>query len=124
MSAPRTQAQDAATPKELEALVWLVKRPDFYSSALAGLYEERWRATLEGEGRTAHLNPSRRGAWRRTSGAVMSRLERKGLIVCTKHTSYSLRFSLSDAGRSAVARSAEPQGREAVSADDLAEACG
>lgn len=73
------------------------------SSALAGLYEQRWREKLSAEGLNWPVTSARRGAWNRTSGSVMRRLADRGFLVISGWGRYNPRYRRTDAGREAAA---------------------
>lgn len=97
-----------ATKAEREALAWLVEHvggragrgAEFYSSVLRGLYEDRWRQQ-DGE-RRQDAPIGKRRSWRRTSGTVLRRLERKGFVAAVHVTEHATRYALTDAGREAT----------------------
>lgn len=91
-----------ATKAEIEALRWLTRRfgeGTFWSSSLERLYEQRWHD----RGWQLHVTQRRRGAWRRTSGAVLARMRRKGLVEPAFAFEDTRRYRITDAGREAIA---------------------
>lgn len=70
------------TKAEEDALRYLTTegRTEWYPSALASLYRQRYEDELRADGRVPYVGSGREGAWRRTSGAVMARLRRKGVM--------------------------------------------
>lgn len=85
------------TAKERVALLWLHEHVDdrFASSALERLYEDRLIAGERDERFPLRPSTNRRHGWRRTSGAVMTRMEKKGALVRRGSDGYTQMYVIS-----------------------------
>jgi hypothetical protein len=91
-----------ATKAQIEALRWLIaggRTSGIRSSGLAGLYEDRYRAKHKSEGHDwDYIGQPRQSAWRRTSGRVLERMKRDGLMRWDGWDTYSPKYTITDEG--------------------------
>lgn len=96
---------EGVTPTKAErvALKWLDERVAlgeiFPASYLANLYEERYEAEYGGKW---PVTSRRAGAWNRTSGSTLMRMERRGFVAQAGRRGFTAQFMLTDAGREAA----------------------